>query len=102
MRPDRHTPPKPWERSMNTKGKQVALVLVVLAGVMLGGFFLLRDRGPTTSASPSTGRPLDNSGFSYTTSRLEPWKDPTSLDDIAAAFVRLGHRHIGQLDKELA
>ncbi len=91
---------------MSKKTTMLALVLL-LGGAVLGGLYLLRPFGTSTSASPTPAiryqprMPLDNSGFTYASTRLEPWKDPTSLEDIAQSFMRLGYRHIGRLDEQL-
>jgi FG-GAP-like repeat/ASPIC and UnbV len=45
--------------------------------------------------------PFDTSGFTNMQACLEPWKDPTSLEEIRAAFVGLGHRTIARIDEDL-
>jgi hypothetical protein len=87
------------------KKRLVAIILLAGAGAAAGIY-----SWPTTSNSKDRRKPLvyrpwqplDTSGFLVSHMGLEPWKDPTNLEEIRRAYDRIGYRNIARLDNSLA
>jgi hypothetical protein len=89
----------------------VLLALPLLAGLALFALRWLPAHPPVAvPAKPQPARdlayqprlPIDESGYMSAIPRIKPWMDPTSLDEVAAAFHRLGYRRIREIDTALA
>jgi hypothetical protein len=82
------------------------LSLAVVAGGI--AFYLTRDDPlPEEPPGPETlvyqpGKNVDTSGLYYAILGHKPWDDPTSLEDIKKALVRIGYRNIKEIDEVIA
>jgi hypothetical protein len=89
--------------------QQWAGILIVAAAgcgfLVYLGLGFVGDRGFFKSAPSARGPdfpyqprlPLDTGGFTVAGKSLQPWDDPTSLEQIKASYFNLGHRNIEQL-----
>jgi hypothetical protein len=93
---------------VTAKGNLIlALAAAACVGLVLFGLSALNkpaedDVGPAEPVVYQPRIPVDTSGFTLAAGCLQPWSDPTSLEDIRLAFDQLGHRNIRELDRILA
>ena len=90
--------------------KSIAAVVLCLAICGFGSWGIYEfgyRSGPEQKPAPKKQTsykprmPLDSSGYPVAISRLTPWRDPTSLEEIRDAFVDLGPRNIAKIDQYL-
>lgn len=85
------------------------LKLVLVAGLLVGcglcGWWLFspalesgKPALPPVGEHYEPGTSLDNSGFALVMQYLQRWQDPTSLEEIRAAYDRIGYRTIDRLN----
>src|ERR1700719_4459797 len=89
--------------------KKWIISMILLAGVGAAAGIYLWPKASTSKESarrrPRTylpWQPLDTSGFLFSHMRMQPWKDPTSLEEVRQVYDRIGYRNIEQLDRSLA
>jgi hypothetical protein len=89
------------------------LILVILLGIsLLSGlalFLIIPGAGSSSSEQPTAPvlsyRPrmdIDSGGFLTAFRGLQPWQDPTSLEEIREAFDKIGYRCIRELEQHKA
>jgi hypothetical protein len=85
--------------------RKIGLLLGVVSTVGLVGGVLYcvlsaeEEKGKPISYKPR--RPIDPSGFQHVCLSLDRWKDPTSLEEVRQAFLRVGSRNIKKIDADL-
>ncbi|MBI3862803.1 MAG: CRTAC1 family protein [Planctomycetia bacterium] len=83
-----------------------AAVVVIAAGYWKSAASSARARRSAALASRQIAfeprRPLDTSGLKDIVQSLEPWPPNPSLEEIAAAWNRIGYRNVEAIDRRLA
>ncbi len=91
---------------MNAKRRIVLVCLLLVAGAGAAGVYWSLDTRSAEKKDPVRYQPrrqsLDTSGFTLVGYVIDPWKDPTSLEQIQQSFARLGYRAVDKIDAGLS
>lgn len=87
--------------------KRILVALVAVAACVAGAFYFAPNGGEA-EPSPKKGlrykpyETVDTGGVMFAFMGLKPWKDPTSLAEVQAAFDRIGYRIAERIEGDLA